>query len=785
MRWTGGSHRTFPNRLGYTYSDDFSTLASSYVKSKLAHFSRFSFRPWIGATLAMLQPDDVRENSLGSKNFEELDLDKSGNLTANEILEHMDVDGNGVVSQDEFEDRKLEYRQKKKSKHLRHRGYGVNPLCWNLYKATQSCGNVMFLAFFVLFVLQLTNVAIDSNTTNPEALNMFYLNEYIKVKLIEQPFTDSDGIPTTTFMDIRNKEDLWIWFETVFAAYIAPSKATYEDQFVYDMHDEKPVVIDGLLQVRFPPEILQRRAMSPYAPWYQPLKDEFRLGRMKKNRTCTPSINDDYGCDECVKYQYVKSDPKNPQLGKQQLEKDCGCVSNGVFPFHMGKGPAIHGNDGKLTKANGHQMFLPINDGTDVFTLGSVDNVMGYSSFCTAQRLLYMKINRFIDQSTRDITISFCAVPFTADSETNPRLTAQSEASVCFRATFNINRFGLVAPRYEIFVGKTYTGDNLAQTEPAFLFVMIFFPAYLWCVELLELFVRKKNYFFRDEAIWNSLDVLIALLTILFGVNFKLSPFLTIADDDDDALALTIDALSTNVGYLKLAGVIAFLLTLRCIKIFSSISGDAKLPVLTIFRSLWDSRSFLLFLGMWTIGLALLFNLWFGGSIATFRSVASSIVAVLRMLLGDVDFDQFAGTALQDEGPVLVSIAAAMTLYFVLTMFVSIIDNAYHIVQESLEKTRASKKSRRPMKEDEVPWVGDYFYEYLMKFQWFRWLRQSSHELEDRLSKVTDELAHNMSNATLAKDDTVARIETKSLAANDTTNSSYVIEPTNNLEKML
>ena len=59
-------------------------------------------------------------------------------------------------------------------------------------------------------------------------LNMFYMTELIKKNMVSKPFTDSDDQEDATFMDIQELDDVWIWIDKVFFAYLAPSDASYE-----------------------------------------------------------------------------------------------------------------------------------------------------------------------------------------------------------------------------------------------------------------------------------------------------------------------------------------------------------------------------------------------------------------------------------------------------------------------------------------------------------------------------------------------------------------------------
>ena len=117
--------------------------------------------------------------------------------------------------------------------------------------------------------------------------------------------------------------------------------------------------------------------------------------------------------------------------------------------------------------------------------------------------------------------------------------------------------------------------------------------------------------------------------------------------------------------------------------------------MLTIFMAIYDSRSFLLFLMIWIVACGCLTNFIFGTMFHSFRSPIYAMVAILRSTLGDVDFDQFSGTNMEVQGPIILVFLTIFTLYFVFTMFVSIIDNAYQKTKVNLIREEQAKLIQR------------------------------------------------------------------------------------------
>ena len=143
-------------------------------------------------------------------------------------------------------------------------------------------------------------------------------------------------------------------------------------------------------------------------------------------------------------------------------------------------------------------------------------------------------------------------------------------------------------------------------------------------------------------------------------------------------------------------------------------------------------------------GLGMFCNLSFGAMIPSFRSVLSSQLAILKMLLGEVDFDQYEGTSIYIEAPVIISLFAIMTLYFILTMFVSIIDNAYHVTQEDLEKEKEARRLRSLDDYEVVDWWGSLLHKSLLKkSKFYRTIHRIEHVVAEDIVKVVDAVESN------------------------------------------
>ena len=111
----------------------------------------------------------------------------------------------------------------------RQDGYGVHPVLYNTYRSTQATMRCCYVCWWMLVVgISLTTIIDSDPFLTTGNLNMFYMTELIKKNQVSKPFTDSDGQEDATFMDIQELDDVWIWIDKVFIAYLAPSDASYE-----------------------------------------------------------------------------------------------------------------------------------------------------------------------------------------------------------------------------------------------------------------------------------------------------------------------------------------------------------------------------------------------------------------------------------------------------------------------------------------------------------------------------------------------------------------------------
>ena len=460
------------------------------------------------------------------------------------------------------------------------------------------------------------------------------------------------------------------------------------------------------------PEVRQQRALNPYIDLSSGSSEVWQLSRTTSNRSCSYSeyySDPTGGCSYCESYNFTHS------ITNTRASKECGCNEDLSYD-HMKSlyDTKLRVRDEVIVHNDGYSEVFPISKSE--YSGMNFEDIVKYQSFCSQQRLGYLRTNYWLDQSTRILTASFCVVPFTAFTLVGGNVALSTDVSGCFRAIFHVDRYRFVTPTYEIFVGQVFPAESAQAIQVGFRMAFVVLPIYFIICELLEISVLLKRYFKSESKLWNILDVFIHLLSLTVGFGFQPDPFDLVDTKKDGAMENTFYELEKNSNYTKVAGFVLFLSTIRLLKHFGGISDSSRLPILTIFRALYDSQSFFLFLLFWVLACGFLTTFVLGTMFSSFRSPSYAMVAIARSTLGDVDFDQFSGTTMEIAGPMLLSLLTVFTLYFVFTMFVSIIDNAYQCTKEDLEKEEAEKRVfEKQMIKQRKKYVGDYLYAAILK----------------------------------------------------------------------
>ena len=92
-----------------------------------------------------------------------------------------------------------------------------------------------------------------------------------------------------------------------------------------------------------------------------------------------------------------------------------------------------------------------------------------------------------------------------------------------------------------------------------------------------------------------------------------------------------------------------------------------------------------------------------------FHTYKNSLQSVLRLSIGDIDFDQFEGSRKKDVAVYVMLFYGIVTLYILFSMFFSIIDSAYNDVKEWIALEAEEKKLISKVR---VEYFGDRWYKW-------------------------------------------------------------------------
>ena len=134
-----------------------------------------------------------------------------------------------------------------------------------------------------------------------------------------------------------------------------------------------------------------------------------------------------------------------------------------------------------------------------------------------------------------------------------------------------------------------------------------------------------------------------------------------------------------------------------------------------------------------------------------YLGMAYAMVAIGRSTLGDVDFDQFSGTNMEVQGPIILVFLTVFTLYFVFTMFVSIIDNAYQKTKVNLIREEQAKLIQRKSLKIRKKYCGDYMYAQLIdRFPFINQIKMAAKTERDKIEHEIEKIEEDLNTAEAA-----------------------------------
>lgn len=263
----------------------------------------------------------------------------------------------------------------------------------------------------------------------------------------------------------------------------------------------------------------------------------------------------------------------------------------------------------------------------------------------------------------------------------------------------NLNLFSLVTMLLEfpntgaaLSIYRFSTLKLLRYVTPTDYFVMalegilLFFCLYYTIEEIIEISKHGLSYF---KGVWNCVDILLLLLTYgclavnmyrTFEVNTVLESILKTRDE------------FANFGLIAqwqeyFNDLVAITLFLAWMKVFKYISFNQTMAELenTLLTCAKDVMGFCFMFMIFFFAYAQWGFIVFGSNVASFKNVGVSMLTLFRMILGDFDFMEIYN-AKPGWGPVYFISYIFMVFFFLLNMFLAIVNDTYAEVKEEMDE---------------------------------------------------------------------------------------------------
>jgi len=235
-----------------------------------------------------------------------------------------------------------------------------------------------------------------------------------------------------------------------------------------------------------------------------------------------------------------------------------------------------------------------------------------------------------------------------------------------------------------------------------FQFIFILFTLFYIIEELMEMVSLKGAYFART---WNQVDLLVIILSLIhqslniyfvLTTNSRLKYLIQVKDDFADFQDL---AFASNLY----TGSIGFCCFFTWIKLFKFVSFNRTMTQLsrTLSKCANDVANFSVMFFIIFFGFAQAGYLWFGSQISDYGSFPETVLTLLRLILGDFVYADLV-SANRVLGPVFFLCYVFFCIFFILNMFLAIINESYGAVKEEMAQ------------EKEGLVLGDFFLEEII-----------------------------------------------------------------------
>ncbi|UPR03093.1 polycystin cation channel protein [Chloropicon primus] len=293
---------------------------------------------------------------------------------------------------------------------------------------------------------------------------------------------------------------------------------------------------------------------------------------------------------------------------------------------------------------------------------------------CSAKELYLDQVgdlqkNAWIDDKTRAVIYDFSLL----NAETN--LVSNVRYMVEF-PSFGLVHESVQIDTFKIFIYFGTTGMVILVLQMAFVAFIVWYTL----LEILEIKAGGWAYF-KDP--WNYLDWL-NLIILYCVIGLKLSTYLILSRFDFEALNINyIDFPPIGwfaVSELNVSAVNFFLLYFKIFKFMTEVPRMNSI-IGTVTRCVTDIFFFMVMACIVIFGFTAAFYVCFGMQLAEFKTLGDSFGALMRLLLGDFDYQAMADTN-SIMAPLLFYLFVTFVFMILLNMFLAIITDAYAEVKE-------------------------------------------------------------------------------------------------------
>ena len=280
-----------------------------------------------------------------------------------------------------------------------------------------------------------------------------------------------------------------------------------------------------------------------------------------------------------------------------------------------------------------------------------------------------LKQHLWMDDKTRALIMDFSML----NAESN--LVSNVKYMVEF-PSFGLVHESVEVDTYKIFIYFGTFGMILLVLQMAFVAFIVWYTL----LEILEIKAEGWAYF---KEPWNYLDWL-NLIILYTVIGLKLSSYLIISRFDFKALNLHyIDFPPIGffaVSELNVSAINFFLLYFKIFKFLTEVPRMNSI-IHTVARCVTDIFFFLIMACIVIFGFTAAFYVCFGMQLAEFKTLGDSFGALMRLTLGDFDYQAMADTN-SIMAPLLFYLFVTFVFMILLNMFLAIITDAYAEVKE-------------------------------------------------------------------------------------------------------